>query len=55
LKVTTLWNEEVKAVRNIPKNKPDIIIRDKEICTLLDAAFSGDTNAKKEGAERILR
>ena len=33
-KETTLWNEEVRAVRKVPKNKPGIVIRGKEMCTL---------------------
>ena len=27
-KVTILWNQQVQTDRNIPNNKPDIIIRD---------------------------
>jgi hypothetical protein len=29
-KVNILWNQQVQADRNNPKNKPDIIIRDSE-------------------------
>ena len=29
-KVTILWNQQVQTNRNIPNNKPDIIICDKE-------------------------
>ena len=41
-KVTTLWNQQVQTDRNIPNNKPDIIIRDNEkgTCMLIDVAIS---------------
>lgn len=45
----------MKAVRNIPKNKQDILNRDKEICTSIDVAISGNTNVMKEEDEKILR
>jgi hypothetical protein len=40
-KVTILWNQQVQTDRNIPKNKPDIIIRDNEkrSCMLIGAAI----------------
>ena len=45
-KVTILWNQQIKADRTIPNNKPDIIIRDNEKGTymLIDVAISGDRN-----------
>jgi len=41
---------------NIPNNKPDFIIRDNEkgTCMLIDVAISGDRNAIKKEAEKIL-
>jgi len=40
-KVTILWNQQVQTDRNIPNNKPDIIIRDieKGTCMLIDIAI----------------
>jgi hypothetical protein len=54
--VSILWNQQVKTDRNIPNNKPDIIIHDNEnrICTLIDAANSGDRNMVKKEVEKIL-
>jgi len=45
-KVTILWNQQVQTDRTIPKNKPDMIIRDNEkgTCMLIDVAISGDRN-----------
>ena len=45
-KVTILWNQQVQTDRTIPSNKPDTIIRDKEMgtCILIDVAISGDRN-----------
>jgi len=42
--------------RTIPKNKPDIIIRDNKrgTCMLIDVAIAGDTNVIKKEAEKIL-
>jgi len=42
--VTTLWTRQVQTGRTIPKNKPDIIIRDnyKGTCLVIDVAISGD-------------
>ena len=55
--VTILWNQQVQSDRNIPNNKPDIIIRDNEKrkCMLIDVAISGDRNVIKKEAERILK
>jgi len=49
-KVTTLWNQQVQTDRNIPNNKPDIIIRDNEkgTCMLIDVAISGYRNMIKK-------
>ena len=54
--VTILWNQ-VQTDRTIPKNKPDIIIRDNEkrTCRLIDVAISGDRNMIKKEAEKILK
>jgi len=51
-----LWNQQIQTDRTIPNNKPDII-RDnvKRICTLTDAAISGDRNVIKKEAEKILK
>jgi len=56
-KVTLLWNQQVQTDRTIPNNKPDIIIRDNEKGTymLIDVAISGDGNAIKKEAEKILK
>ena len=56
-KVTILWNQQIKADRTIPNNKPDIIIRDNEKGTymLIDVAISGDRSLLKKEAEKILK
>ena len=56
-KVNVLWNQQVQTDRNIPKKKPDIIIRDNEkgTCMLIDVAISGDRNVIKKEAEKILK
>jgi hypothetical protein len=55
--IIILWNQQVQTDRTIPNNKPDIIIRDneKETCTLIDVAISGDRNVIKKEAEKILK
>ena len=55
-KVTVLWNQQIQSDRNIPNNKPDVIIRDieKGICMLLTVAISGDRNVIKKEADKIL-
>jgi hypothetical protein len=57
VKVTILCNQQVQTDRTIPNNKPDIIIRDNEkgTCILIDVAISGDRNAIKKEAEKILK
>jgi hypothetical protein len=47
----------VQTDRNIPNNKPDIIIRDNEkgTCMLIDVAISGDRNVIKKEVEKILK
>jgi len=47
----------VQSDRTIPNKKPDIIFRDNEKGTrmLIDVAISGDRNAIKKEAERILK
>ena len=56
-KVAMLWNQQVQTDRTIPNNKPDIIIRDNEkgTCMLIDVAISGNRNAIKKEAEKILK
>jgi len=51
-KVTILWYQQVQSDRIIPKNKPDIIIRDNEM--LIDVAIAGDRNVIKK-TEKILK
>ena len=51
-KVTILWYQQVQTDRIIPKNKPDIIIRDNEM--LIDVAIAGDRNVIKK-TEKILK
>ena len=52
-----LWNQQIQTDRNIPNNKPDIIIHDNEkgACMLIDIAISGDRNVIKKEAEKILK
>jgi hypothetical protein len=47
----------VQTDRTIPKNKPDIIIRDnqKRTCMLIDVAISGDRNVIKKEAKKTLK
>jgi hypothetical protein len=47
----------VQTYRNIPNNKPDIIIHDKEktTCVVIDAAISGDRNVIKKEARKVLK
>jgi hypothetical protein len=54
---TILWNQRVQTDRNIPNNKPDIIIRDNEerTCMLVDVTIPGDRNVIKKGAEKIVK
>jgi hypothetical protein len=56
-KVTILWNQQVQTDRNIPNNKPDIIIRDNEKGTymLIGVAIPGDRNVMKKETEKILK
>jgi len=56
-KVNILWNQQTQTDRNIPNNKPDIIIRDNEkgTCMLIEVTISGDRNVIKKEAEKILK
>ena len=56
-KITILLNRQEQTDRTIPNNKPNIIIRDTEqrTCVLIDVAISGDRNATKKEAEKILK
>ena len=51
------WNQQVQTDRNIPNNKPDIIICDNEngTCMLIDVAISEDRNVIKKEADNILK
>ena len=55
--VTILWTQQVQTDRTIPNNKPYIIICDnkKGTCMLIHIAISGDRNAIKKEAEKILK
>jgi hypothetical protein len=55
--VTIILNQQVQTDRNIPNNKPDIIIHDNEkgTCMLIDVAISGDRNVIKKKAEKIVK
>ena len=54
-KVNILWNQKVQTDRNIPNNKPGIIIRDNEngTCMLINVAISGDRNVIKRQPRRF--
>ena len=56
-KITILCNQQVQRERTSRNKKPDITIRDTEqrTCMLIDVAISGDRNATKKEAERILK
>jgi hypothetical protein len=53
---TVLWNQQVQTDRTIPDSKPDIILfgKEKGTCMLILVAMSGDRNAIKKEAEKIL-
>jgi hypothetical protein len=57
VKVTILWDQQVRTNRTIPNNKPDVIIRDnkKGTCMLIDTVIPGDRNVIKKEAEKILK
>jgi len=50
-------NNNNNKLTTIPNNKPEIIIRDNEkgTCMLIDVAVSGDRNAIKKEAEKIVK
>jgi hypothetical protein len=52
-----MWIQQVQTDRNVPNNKPDIIIRDNEkvTCMLIDVANSGDKNLIKKETVKILK
>ena len=56
VKVTALWNKQVRTDRTVPNNKPDIIIRDNKqvTCMSIDAVIPEDGNVIKTEAEKIL-
>jgi hypothetical protein len=49
VKVTLLWNRQVRTDRTIPNNKPDITIHGnkKGTCMLIDDAITEDRNYRK--------
>ena len=55
VKVTILWNQQVRTDRTIPNNKPDVIVRanKKRSCMLKAVAIPGDRNVFKKEAEKI--
>jgi len=55
--VALLWNQQVRTVRTLPSNKPDIIIRENEkrTCMLIDVAIPGVRNVIKKEVEKILK
>ena len=57
VKITGLWNHQVRTERTTPKKKLDIIIRDNKQGTsmLTDAAICGDGNVIKKEAGKILK
>ena len=52
-----LWNQQVRTVRTLPSNKPDIIIRENEkrTCMLIDVAIPGVRNVIKKEVEKVLK
>ena len=52
-----MWIQQVQTDRNVPNNKPDIIIRDNEegTCMLIDVAISGDKNLITNETVKILK
>jgi len=52
--VTVLWSQAVHTDREVPANRPDIIIKNKEekTCTLIDVAISADRNLVQKEAEK---
>jgi len=57
VRVTILWNQQMRTDRTIPNNKPHIIIRDNKqrTCMLIDASIPGDRNVIKKEAKKILK
>jgi len=53
--VTVLWNQAVHTDREVTANKPDIIIKNKKIHTLIDVAIPADRNVVKKEAEKKLK
>jgi len=55
--VALLWNQQVRTVRTLPSNKPDIIIRENEkrTCMLIDVAIPGVRNVIKKEVEKVLK
>jgi len=57
IKVTKLWNQQVRTDRTLSNIKPAIIISEnkKRTCRLIAAAICGDRNVIKQGAEKMLK
>jgi hypothetical protein len=56
LKITILWNKQVRRDGTIPNNKADVLIRNKNgTCLLINVATPTDRNVIKKEAEKILK
>ena len=55
--VTVLWNQAVHTDREVPANRPDIIIKNKKekTCTVIDVAMPADRNVVQKEAEKKLK
>jgi hypothetical protein len=55
-KIAVLWNQQLQTDKTIANEEPDILIREDErgTCMLVDVPISGDRNAIKKGAEKIV-
>ena len=53
--VTILWDSPVQTDRNIPCNKPDIVIKEKQTnkCLMIDEAIPSDCNIQKKATEKM--
>jgi len=50
-----LWNQAVHTYREFTANRPDIIIKKQETCTLIDVAIPADRNVLQKEAEKKLK
>jgi hypothetical protein len=55
--VTVLWNQAVHTDREVPANRPDIILKGKKekTCTLIHVAIPADRNVVQKEAENKLK